>query len=120
MKVHLQSFNTMLIFKKVTHPFLSPAVQFFCFMNNKKFSLSGTSGIFFFIYLQVRMMARSSPDSSALFLNYSDYGPCWQTVREQSVSFAVFGAVLSFVLPSPSIARNILLITIILRLPQLH
>ena len=29
MKVHLQSFNTMLILKKKAHPFLSPAVQFF-------------------------------------------------------------------------------------------
>ena len=74
----------------------------------------------FFIYRQVRMMASSSLDSSASFSNYSDYGPSWQTVREKSVSLAVFGAVLSFVLSSLSIAGSILLVAVILRFPQLR
>ena len=65
-------------------------------------------------------MASSSLDSSASFSNYSDYGPSWQTVRQESVSLAVFGAVLSFVLSSLSIAGSILLVAVILRFPQLR
>ena len=66
------------------------------------------------------MMASSSLDSSASFSNYSDYGPSWQTVRQESVSLAVFGAVLSFVLSSLSIAGSILLVAVILRFLQLR
>lgn len=65
-------------------------------------------------------MASSYPDSSVSSLNSSTYGTSWQTVREYSVSFAVFGAVLSFVLSFLSIVGSILLVVVIIAFPQLR
>ena len=47
-------------------------------------------------------------------------GPRWQNVGEYSVPLAVFGAVLTSVLPALSIGGSILLLVVIMKFPQLR
>ena len=56
-----------------------------------------------------------TPNSS-----YYNLGSRWHDVREYSFPLAVFGAVLSFMLPVLSIGGNILLLVVIMKFPQLR
>ena len=49
-----------------------------------------------------------------------DIGKRWQNVREYSVPLAVFGAVLTSILPVLSIGGSILLLVVIMKFPQLR
>ncbi|XP_078352675.1 cannabinoid receptor 2-like [Oculina patagonica] len=51
--------------------------------------------------------------------NY-DTGPSWQNVREYSFPLAVFGAVLTSILPFLSIGGSVLLLVVIVKFPQLR